>query len=94
MPNSETKVITGGLAHIPVLIFISNFIENKFEARAQSTSISKCICLIFMFSYLAFFKYRFFLLARSNVNNITNIVPTKNENIVVTSKTVTISLGR
>ena len=40
MPYSETKVIIGGLAHIPILIFISNFIKNKFEAIAQSTSIS------------------------------------------------------
>ena len=40
MPYSETKVIIGGLAHIPVLIFIFNFIKKKFEARAQSTSIS------------------------------------------------------
>ncbi len=40
MPYSETKVIIGGLAHIPVLIFIFNEIKNKFEARAQSTSIS------------------------------------------------------
>ena len=40
MPYSETKVIIGGLAHIPVLIFLFNFIKKKFEARAQSTSIS------------------------------------------------------
>ena len=40
MPYSETKVIIGGLAHIPVLIFLFKFIKIKFEARAQSTSIS------------------------------------------------------
>ncbi len=40
MPYSETKVIIGGLAHIPVRIFIFNFIKNKFEARVQLTSIS------------------------------------------------------
>ena len=40
MPYSETKIIIGGLAHIPVLIFLFNFIKKKFEARAQSTSIS------------------------------------------------------
>tara|TARA_Y100000994_G_C15588393_1_gene399524 strand:- start:519 stop:641 length:123 start_codon:yes stop_codon:yes gene_type:complete len=38
MPYSETKVIIGGLAHIPVIIFIFNFIQNKFEARAQSNN--------------------------------------------------------
>ena len=40
MPYSETKVIIGALAHIPVLIFIFNEIKNKFEARAQSTFVS------------------------------------------------------
>ena len=40
MPYSETKVIIGGLAHIPVLIFLFNFIKKKFEARAQSISSS------------------------------------------------------
>ena len=40
MPYSETKVIIGGLAHIPVLIILFNFIKKKFEARSQSTSIS------------------------------------------------------
>ena len=40
MPYSETKVIIGGLALIPVLIFLFDFIKNKFEARSQSTSIS------------------------------------------------------
>tara|TARA_Y200000002_G_scaffold289353_1_gene243485 strand:- start:344 stop:466 length:123 start_codon:yes stop_codon:yes gene_type:complete len=40
MPYSETKVIIGGLAHVPVLIFLLNLIKKKFEARAQSTSTS------------------------------------------------------
>ena len=30
MYYSETKVIMGGLAHVPVLIFIVNFIKGKF----------------------------------------------------------------
>ena len=34
MYYSETKVILGGLAHVPILIFIVNFINNKFEALA------------------------------------------------------------
>ena len=36
MPYSEAKVIIGGLAHIPVIIFIFNLVQNKFEARAKS----------------------------------------------------------
>ena len=34
MYYSETKVIMGGLTHIPILIFIVNFIKGKFEAIA------------------------------------------------------------
>ena len=40
MPYSETKVIIGGLAHIPVIIFLVNFIKEKFEARTQSNTSS------------------------------------------------------
>ncbi len=29
---SETKLIMGGLAHIPIIIFIVNFIKGKFES--------------------------------------------------------------
>ena len=35
MYYSETKVIMGGLAHVPVLIFIVNFIKGKFESIAS-----------------------------------------------------------
>tara|TARA_B100000886_G_scaffold159083_1_gene108484 strand:+ start:300 stop:494 length:195 start_codon:yes stop_codon:yes gene_type:complete len=48
---------------------------------------------LFVF-YLAFFKYRFFVLASSDVNNKINMVPTKNEKISVKPTTSTISLGR
>ena len=34
MYYSETKVIMGGLAHVPILIFIVNFIKGKFESIA------------------------------------------------------------
>ena len=34
MYYSETKVIMGGLAHIPILIFLVNFIKSKFEVIA------------------------------------------------------------
>ena len=35
MYYSETKVIIGGLAHVPVLILIVNFIKGKFESIAS-----------------------------------------------------------
>ena len=34
MYYSETKVIIGGLSHIPILILIVNLIKDKFESRA------------------------------------------------------------
>ena len=34
MYYSETKVIIGGLAHVPILIFIVNFVKVKFESIA------------------------------------------------------------
>ena len=34
MYYSETKVIMGGLAHVPILIFIVNFVKGKFESTA------------------------------------------------------------
>ena len=34
MYYSETKVIIGGLAHVPIIIFIVNFIKGKFESIA------------------------------------------------------------
>jgi len=34
MYYSETKVIMGGLVHVPILIFIVNFIKGKFESIA------------------------------------------------------------
>ena len=35
MYYSETKVIMCGLAHVPILIFIVNFIKGKFESIAS-----------------------------------------------------------
>ena len=34
MYYSETKVIMGGLAHVPIIIFIVNFVKGKFESIA------------------------------------------------------------
>ena len=35
MYYSETKVILGCLAHVPILIFIVNFVKGKFESIAS-----------------------------------------------------------
>ena len=44
MYYSETKVIMGGLAHVPILIFIVNFIKGKFESIASKESIAVAVC--------------------------------------------------
>ena len=41
MYYSETKVIMGGLAHVPILIFIINFIKGKFESIASKVVEAK-----------------------------------------------------
>ena len=33
MAYSETRIVIGGLAHVPILIFIANFIKGKFEIK-------------------------------------------------------------
>ena len=35
MAYSETKVIIGGLAHVPILIFIVNLIKGTFETKTD-----------------------------------------------------------
>jgi len=37
MVYSETRIVIGGLAHIPVLIFIASFIKGKFEIKTEET---------------------------------------------------------
>ena len=37
MAYSETRIVIGGLAHVPVLIFIANFIKGKFGIKTQET---------------------------------------------------------
>ena len=44
MAYSETRILLGGLAHVPVLIFIANFIEGKFGIKttgAKDTVIKR-----------------------------------------------------
>ncbi len=35
MAYSETRIVMGGLAHVPVLIFIANFIKGKFGIKTE-----------------------------------------------------------
>ena len=35
MAYSETRKVIGGLAHVPVLIFIANFIKGKFGIKTE-----------------------------------------------------------
>ena len=37
MAYSETRIVIGGLAHVPVLIFIANFIKDKFGIKTGET---------------------------------------------------------
>ena len=37
MAYSETRIVIGGLAHVPVLIFIANLIKNKFGIKTEET---------------------------------------------------------
>jgi len=37
MAYSETRIVIGGLAHVPVLIFIANFIKGKFGIKIEET---------------------------------------------------------
>ena len=35
MAYSESRIVIGGLAHVPVLIFIANFIKGKFGIKSE-----------------------------------------------------------
>ena len=37
MAYSETRIVIGGLAHVPVLIFIASFIKGKFGIKIEET---------------------------------------------------------
>ena len=36
MAYSETRIVIGGLAHVPILIFIANFIKDKFVIKTEN----------------------------------------------------------
>ena len=35
MAYSETRIVIGGLAHVPVLILVTNFIKGKFGIKTE-----------------------------------------------------------
>ena len=35
MAYSETRIVIGGLAHVPVLIFVANFLKGKFVIKTE-----------------------------------------------------------
>ena len=35
MAYSETRIVMGGLAHVPILIFIAHFIKGKFGVKTE-----------------------------------------------------------
>ena len=37
MAYSETRIVIGGLAHVPVLIFIANYIKGNFGIKTEET---------------------------------------------------------
>ena len=37
MAYSEPRIVIGGLAHVPILIFIVNFIKGKFGIKTEET---------------------------------------------------------
>ena len=37
MAYSETRIVIGGLVHVPILIFIANFIKGKFGIKTEET---------------------------------------------------------
>ena len=37
MAYSETRIVIGGLAHVPILILIANFIRGKFGIKTEET---------------------------------------------------------
>tara|TARA_A100001388_G_scaffold67321_1_gene47427 strand:+ start:364 stop:561 length:198 start_codon:yes stop_codon:yes gene_type:complete len=37
MAYSETRILIGGLSHVPILIFIANFIKSKFVIKTEET---------------------------------------------------------
>jgi len=39
MAYSETRIVIGGLVHVPILIFIANFIKGKFGIKLKRPKV-------------------------------------------------------
>ena len=39
MAYSETRIVIGGLAHVPILILIANFIKGKFGIKTEEIKV-------------------------------------------------------
>ena len=39
MAYSQTRVIIGGLAHVPIIIFIFNLIKGKFASKTEDLNV-------------------------------------------------------
>ena len=40
MAYSETRIVIGGLAHVPVLIFLANFIKGKLAIKTEKEKVN------------------------------------------------------
>ena len=41
MVYSDTRIVIGGLAHIPILIFIANFIKERLKRKREKEKVTK-----------------------------------------------------
>ena len=39
MAYSETRIVIGGLTHVPIIIFIANFIKGKFVIKTEEAKV-------------------------------------------------------
>jgi len=40
MAYTETRIVMGGLVHVPILIFITNFIKGKFGIKTREAKVN------------------------------------------------------
>ena len=65
MAYSEIRIVIGGLAHVPFLIFIANFIKGKFGIKTEETKDNvvkgKQFKIKFMLKYLSSFNNKWLI---------------------------------
>ena len=70
MAYSDTRIVLGGLAHVPVLIFLANFIKVKFNIKsekAKNTMIKEELVKIIEVKDVAIKKEKF-----ETINKLSN----------------------